>query len=373
MLIAVIESLVWWGTGPGDPITGPRPLAAFLPLLMAVPLWWRRSRPLLVAVLVWLSVVAEIAISGHVHEGIEEIVAVGVATFAVAAYAPRREAFLGLGLTAAGYAVRSWYDVNVRSGKASELWAAAFFAAYLLALWLVGMVVQARRESTRSVARAVAVRLEADRAVAEERARIARDLHDIVAHNLSVVVVQAAGGRAQVGEGSADTERTLEKIETSGRQALGEMRRLLGVLRASDGPEVDGQWVPTPGLGELDELVRGVQSAGLCVSLAIEGDVDRVPAAVAVSAYRVVQEALTNVLKHAGSNARADVAVGILADALTLTVVDDGLGPVADGGLGHGLLGMRERVSLVGGTFEAGGLPGGGFAVTARLPIGASA
>jgi signal transduction histidine kinase len=369
-LSATIESLVWTGTGPGDPIGGSRPVAALLPLLLALPLWWRRARPLLTCTLVMAGMVAQALISGHAAEGLETVVAAGLASYAVAAYGSRRRALIGLGVVVVGYGVWTGYDRNVRSGRSSELWAASFFALYLLALWLIGAVRQARRESIAAAGRAAVIEREAERAVTEERSRIARDLHDIVSHNLSVVVVQAAGGRARADRGPAETAATLEKIEASGRQALAEMRRLLGVLRTDESADsVAGGLSPTPGVADLESLVSSVREAGISVALDVDDGASRIPAAIGVSVYRIVQEALTNVLKHAGSGAHAEVTVRRCDHDVVVTVVDNGGGPGPDTGLGHGLRGMRERVTLLGGMLAAGGRPTGGFLVTARLPV----
>ena len=226
------------------------------------------------------------------------------------------------------------------------------------------MLVRARRQSVALAGRNAALQRQAEQAAAAERARIARELHDIVAHHLSVIVLQAAGARASgKAAGSA-----LEKIENSGRQALAETRRLLGVLRDTD--EETGL-APQPGISELDTLADSVRAAGLPVNLVIDGDPAAVPAAVDVSVYRIVQEALTNVLKHAGP-ARADVTIDCADEAVTIEVTDDGTRepgnrtPVG----GHGLAGMRERVAIFGGELHAGPRPGGGFAVQARLPLG---
>ena len=212
--------------------------------------------------------------------------------------------------------------------------------------------------------------------VRHSAAGIARELHDIVAHHLSVVVLQAAGARAS----GQPADRALEKIEHSGRQALTEMRRLLGMLRE---PDEGLELTPQPGLGELPALAESVRAAGLPVRLVIDGDRAAVPAAVDVSAYRIVQEALTNVLKHAGS-ARAEVSIGYADDAVTIEVADDGADLHAVPALaatdlvvagappasGRGLTGMRERVALFGGELRAGPKPEGGFTVRARLPLG---
>jgi signal transduction histidine kinase len=210
--------------------------------------------------------------------------------------------------------------------------------------------------------RAAALEHEALSAVSDERARMARELHDIVSHNLSVVVVQAAGARASGSDSAA-----LEKIERSGREALVEMRRLLGVLREEDhAPDA----MPQPGLAQLGQLAANVRAAGLPVALTVNGDVAGLPAAVELSVYRIVQEALTNALKHAGS-AAVQVVVDGAADAIEISVIDDGVGALHNGSVpsGHGLIGMRERVALFGGDLRAGPAGEGGFEVVARLPV----
>jgi signal transduction histidine kinase len=207
----------------------------------------------------------------------------------------------------------------------------------------------------------------ARRAVVEERLRIARELHDVVAHALSVIAVQAGAGR-MVGEDSPSTAReALASIETASRSALGEMRRLLMVLRSDEG-EVE-PLVPSPGLSELEGLVAATVRSGLPVEVRIDGDRVALPAGVDLAAYRIVQEALTNVRKHAHAR-RATVVISYDPGELGIEVRDDGVGPCANGrlGAGHGLVGMRERAALYGGTVETGPGSHGGFRVTARIP-----
>jgi signal transduction histidine kinase len=348
-----------------DPIPGPRWLVLALPLLLNVPMLWRRSRPLLVWSLVLAGVVLQAVVSGNSAEGLELIYAWGVGAYSVATYADRRGALAGLALAFAAYAIYAAENHDIQTGKASELWAGAFFALYMVACWLVGIFARSRREVAAHASRAAEIEREAGQAVFEERARMARELHDIVSHNLSVVVLQAAGARAQADPPT--DPGTLEKIERSGREALVEMRRLLGVLRA-DGE--DAALAPQPGLAQLDALVAGVRAHGLDIELIVDGACDGLPPALDLSAYRIVQEALTNTLKHAG-HARARVRVSRGPDAVVIEVVDDGGGALAaapsDGG--HGLVGMRERVALFGGDLRAEPRPEGGFAVQARLPL----
>jgi signal transduction histidine kinase len=215
------------------------------------------------------------------------------------------------------------------------------------------------------LARELAAR--ASEAVAEERARIARELHDLVAHNVSVMVIQAGAERHALSDDQKATRDTLESIEQSGRQALTEARRLLGMLRR-DGEREELE--PQPGVEQIDGLVEQVRKAGLKVALHVEGEPVALPAGLDLCVYRVVQEGLTNALKHAG-RAHADVRLRYAPRALDVEISDDGRGESTNGdGAGHGLIGMRERVALYGGTFEAGRRDGGGFEIRAHLPLG---
>jgi signal transduction histidine kinase len=310
------------------------------------------------------AVMVQALVSGYSPEGLEMVAAWVVGPYSVAAYGSRRDALVGIGLGVIGYGVYASQDANIRSGRSSELWAGAFFALAALAAWLVGMFVHTRRAEAAAHARALAFEHEAHHAVAEERARMARELHDIVSHNLSVVVVQAAGARAH--QGSDDVASTLAKIEQSGRDALVEMRRLLGVLRSDDEPSL----APQPGIADLPALAATVRTAGLAVTVDVAPDCDEVEPVAGLSAYRIVQEALTNTLKHAQATA---VTVSVRRDGnrLSVLIVDDGRGEAATAvSGGYGLLGMHERVKVLGGELRAGALPSGGFAVHAMLPVG---
>lgn len=206
-----------------------------------------------------------------------------------------------------------------------------------------------------------------EQAVAEERVRIARELHDVVAHHLSLITIQAGALRTQVAADSPAAE-TAGVIATTGHQAMDEMRRMLGVLRLG-ASEAGADHTPQPGLRDIEQLVKQTRAAGVTVALTVEGDARRLPPGVELSAYRIVQEALTNVLRHAGP-AHCTVVVAYGIDRLELRITDDGRGSNAtpsEGG--HGLVGMRERVALFGGELYAGGVPDGGFAVRATLPL----
>jgi signal transduction histidine kinase len=237
-----------------------------------------------------------------------------------------------------------------------------FYVLILAAPWSAGRAVRGWRLSDSRLEQQQA---QAEATITEERARIARELHDVIAHSISVMVLQARGGR-RVLEAEPDvTDEAFATIEQTGHQALEEMRRLVGMLRMSDETL---SLAPQPSLKELDRLVQQVQAAGLPVEVVVEGKVRDLPPSVEVSAYRIVQEALTNVLKHAGPS-RARVFLRFRASHLEVEIGDDGPGISADSGTGYGLIGMRERVSIYGGELRTERRPQGGFTLRVRLPL----
>ena len=237
-----------------------------------------------------------------------------------------------------------------------------FFALLLGAPWVAGRAVRQRRlndtELEQERARAAA-------AVVDERARIARELHDVVAHSISVMVLQARGGRRVLDSEPADARDAFGVIEWTGQQALDEMRRLVGMLRSGDETL---PLAPQPSLREVGTLVEQVRAAGLPVQLTVEGEPRDLPPGVDLSAFRIVQEALTNTLTHAGP-ARSRVVLRYRADELEIEISDDGPGSGVGSGSGYGLVGMRERVSVYGGELQAGRQPEGGYALRVRLPL----
>jgi signal transduction histidine kinase len=244
----------------------------------------------------------------------------------------------------------------IEPGQPFHLDDLVFFVVFWAGPLATGRFVQHRRarEHTQTAA-----------AVADERVRIARELHDVVAHAISVIVLQARGARRMLDVDPAETRTALDTIERTSEQALTEMRRLLGVLRSAD---EDVALAPQPSLRHLDALAAEIRASGLPVDIDVEGEQRDLPPGVDVSAYRIVQEALTNALKHAGP-ARASVRVRYGADALELEVADDGAGTGNGGGSGYGLAGVRERVTVYGGDIEAGAGPRGGYTLRARLPL----
>jgi signal transduction histidine kinase len=231
-----------------------------------------------------------------------------------------------------------------------------FTMAVAVGAWALGEAARNRR---------VAIAEEAQRALGEEQARIARELHDVIAHSVSMIVVQAAAADDVFDERPDQARVALRSIERAGRDAMRELRHLLSAVRP--GVETDST-EPQPGLARVDELADSLRAGGLDVAVAREGDPLPLPVGVDLSAYRIVQEALTNTLRHAQAT-RADVRLRYAPDALELEVTDDGRTAPANGVGGHGLVGMRERAALLGGTLDAGPRPEGGYRVHARLPL----
>jgi signal transduction histidine kinase len=342
----------------GDYLTASKAIYVPAGLLMTLPLAWRRRAPLPVAAVVMGALVFESLAVGSAPTQDAPLVGWLLAIYSVAAHCGRTAALLGGAMSLGAGLV--WIGIDD-----------FFFPVVVFGgAWLAGRMVR-QREVHAQVVEERSAALDRERvanaraAAAEERARIARELHDVLSHSVSVMVVQAGAERMALGSDRAATGETLEAIERTGRQALIEMRRLLGMLRVGGEPPAH---TPQPTLRELDELVAQVREAGLPVELQVEGEPAALPPGVAVSAYRIVQEALTNVLKHAGP-ARARVVVRYAGRELELEIVDDGRGSIRAGEAGHGLVGMRERVALYGGDFDAGTRNGGGFVVRARLPL----
>ncbi len=251
--------------------------------------------------------------------------------------------------------------------------AADFFWTTLIMsiAWFFGVALGSRTAQTRELRERVeAAERErsaaAERAAAAERSRIARELHDVVAHSVSVMVVQASGVRRLLHDDQEREREALLSVEQIGREALSEMRRMLGVMRT--GEENRPELTPQPGLKYLDRLIAQVEEAGLPVTLRVEGDRPELPAGIDLSAYRIVQEGLTNALKHA-KGAHAEVVVRYGENGVEVEIADDGPGSNGSQSDGHGLVGMRERVALYGGTLDAGPRDGGGFVLRAQLPV----
>lgn len=347
-VVALLE--IWLGSGDH------RALVTAISLVATGSVAVRRRYPLLVGIVVPMLSAVQLALIPD-----PQIIAAGVAYFcdlyALAVWTSLRQFALGLAMLAAGAPVAAL-------GSDLSLPNTSFFA-------IVGVVVMllVRRVVGDRERRALLAERERDvlarEAVVEERARIARELHDVIAHHVSMIVLQAGAERSVLGEENASTREVLETVEKSGRSALAEMRRLLEMLRGGEKEPL----APQPGLADVPTLISQLGEAGLLVELQVEGEACELPVGIELSAYRIVQEALTNALKHAG-DARARVNVRYGPDSLELEIADDGAGePSRAPGGGHGLVGMRERVALYGGRFQANQAPGGGFVVRVALPI----
>ncbi|MGK5531637.1 sensor histidine kinase [Streptomyces sp. URMC 129] len=309
-----------------------------------------------------------------------------VITFTVASGTERGPSRLALGasLVAPTIATLRWPSRSDGETTAETVIYVLFLTIAFCLAWVLGDSLRTRRAYYAELEERAA-RLEQERetqarmAVAAERARIARELHDVVAHNVSVMVVQADGAAYVLDSAPEQTRSALHTISGTGRQALTEMRRLLGVLRSEDGAATGLDYVPQPGVEQLADLVDQVRDTGLPVDFRIDGTPRPLPSGVELTAYRIVQEALTNTRKHGGPDVGATVRLEYGADALTVLAEDDGRGAQHElyqdrgaDGLGQGLIGMRERVGMVGGVLKAGPRPGGGFRISATLPLAAN-
>jgi len=346
----------WGGRGP---------LQVCLALGCTLPLAWRVRYPIATVVAITAAGGLLVAVAAPHQAPFEVFIGSVLASYSIGAHTSGRRRWLGVGLM---FGVGLPFMVAA-AGNGMATGNALAPIAWLTGAWAVGAIIRGRRLRTAELELLTAELaqqrdLQAQAAVAVERGRIARELHDVVAHNVSMMVVQA-GAADRVLEGDQpDVRRALAAIAGTGRETVDEMRLLLGVVRSDEGAGLS----PQPGLGDLDQLVSNVRSAGLHVDLRVEGERSPLSPGVDLSAYRIVQEALTNVLKHAGT-ASVEVTVRYANDAVQVEVCDDGRPREPTAGGGNGLIGMRERVAMLGGEFRAGARRDGGFAVFARLPI----
>jgi signal transduction histidine kinase len=368
LLAAAVTAMVLVDLSSPTDATGVRrtdAVAVLLSLLQTLPLAFRRRAPLPSFMLIIVAVCSYYVLGYEVTDG---TLATFVGVYTVAAYEDRVRSLVGLGLLAFGM---TWYW-SFRAepfDPTTPVW----IGILGLLSWGLGEYVKTRRAYTAEV-EALAERLdraralEARQAAWQERARLARELHDVIGHTVNVMVIQAGAGRRTLASDRGLAERAFQTIESTGREALEELDRLLGILRTEeDEPELP----PLPGLEQLHALAGRFEDAGLPVELAIEGDEVSLPRSLDQSAYRIIQEALTNALRHGGGTI-AHVAVRYRADRFELEVANDSHGnrrlPDHAGG-GRGLIGIQERVALFGGELEAGPSAGGGFVVRCRFPL----
>jgi signal transduction histidine kinase len=347
-------------------------LAAVFATALIVPLAWRRTRTVMAGAIIAGVAILQWAL--HVPPVLADI-AVPLIVYALAAFGPRWASLGGLGLALLGailLVTRYFYNLTSLSLAEVPRGMVIVITVWVLVLfsWTSGDLTRTKRLREQALSdRAHRLEIEAQHerelAASDERAHIAREMHDIVAHSLSVIITQADGARYAAVANPAIAPETLATIAAIGRSSLQEMRRLLGVLRGDEA----GSTRPLPGLADLDELLLGIRAAGLPVDFSILGEARReMPPGAELTAYRAVQEGLTNVIKHAGPNVHAAVNLSWNAHGLEVSVRDDGRGAAAAVTGGNGLRGMAERVKLYEGTLTSGPLPGGGFGITAFIP-----
>ena len=359
----------------GDPSWGrPKALGVVLALASTVPVAWRARRPLTVCAVVLAANGGCVYVAAPMQAAFQPFLALVLCGYSVGSRAEGRPSiWVPPALAVAAipmFALAVAVGQDPGNAIPSYVW--------LIAAWAIGRVVRSWRLKNLALERAnreldMQRELQAQAAVMVERGRIARELHDVIAHNVSMMVVQAGAAERVLDGDHPHVRKALDVIATTGRQTVDEMRALLGVLRADAGL---GGLTPQPSLDDLGELVRGVREAGLPVTLRIDGEPCQLSQALGLSAFRIVQEALTNALRHAGP-AQAEVTIRYQAAAVELEIRDTGGGRdgqpgperVNGHGPGHGLVGMRERVAMFGGEFTAAPAPGGGYLVRARMPF----
>jgi signal transduction histidine kinase len=362
VVLGLGQAEVWWVDALATHRQGPAWAQALGYGVASLALVLRRVHPLECVLLVCGALVLQFAAFGS-PEGFGVLVAPLVAAYSVARHEERRRALVGLAAVLTLFV--AWAVFDPLNDGLAEYVGSVFWLSFWLIAWLLGAYLRTRRLYAQGLVREQEERAMA--AVAEERNRIARELHDVVGHSVSVMTVQASAVRRLMRPDQAKERAALETVEAAGREALAEMRRMVGVLRSGDAPP---DLAPPPTLNQLDRLVENFRRAGLDVVLEAEGAVVPLPPGLDLTAYRLIQEALTNTLRHAQAT-RVVVCVRYGQDALFLSVRDDGRGPTGTPD-GTGLLGMRERVAVYGGTLSTRGAEGGGFELAAELPLAAT-
>ena len=324
----------------------------FLVVVQAAVLFWRRTQPIAVLLVVIVTMIVAFAIAPDREPSSP---ALAFAVYAVSVYGPGRARLVVVG-TAIVMVVSAVAPLLLNDFDTSRKLLPP--GVVTLIAWVIGDYIRSRRTFfSELVARH---QKEREQAAEEERLRIARELHDVVAHNVSAMAIQAGAARVS---GSSSAE-ALESIEAGARATLAELNRLLGVLRKSPGAPL----APQPALDEAEALLKPAREAGLEATLKVTGEKRPLPSALELSAYRIIQEAITNVLKHANAS-RVEVVVEYQPDALLVTISDNGTGGNSTESTGHGLIGMHERVELFGGEMKTGSSSLGGFTVRAKLPL----
>jgi signal transduction histidine kinase len=367
LTLVIGQQEAWFPLGPGfSSFSGPPLALSLTSAVAALALLWRRRAPLAVCVAVNVVLASYCLVFGS-PDGLSVLVPVVFSLYAVGRYADWSQLAVAFTVTGVAETVHLWRDPRPALPLGPEI---LFFAGQLVS-GLLGRVVLRYRSDVQVLTRR-AERLEVERearareAVVAERARIAHELHDLVGHGLSLIVLQVVGAQGALEKGQrAATDQQLAKLEATARNTLAEMRRLVAVVG-----DDDTALAPPPGIDEIAGLVEAVRGEGLAVELELPSSVADVPTGLGLTVYRIVQEGLTNVMRHAGSGASTRVVVTRRAGELDVDVLDTGVGrSTGDDQPGRGLAGMRERVSLYGGTLDVGSTPAGGFRVHASLPL----
>ncbi|MEU8248938.1 sensor histidine kinase [Nonomuraea sp. NPDC048916] len=345
--------------GDGDPLA-----TSVQVLVVAASLWWRRTHPIPTTAVTIAGLCASGQLGFLLFFG--QFVPFLIAVFSVARHGKGREPWIGAAMASAALIYADLF-IELLGGFNEMLYHwGVVGVCFAFGRWQSIMARHAQSSQRRAVAAEVAAAEQAAQAVIEERTRIARELHDIVAHAMSVMVVQAGAAEQMVTDDPDRVRSTLATIRRTGNGALAEMRRVVTMLRDTD--EV-GLLSPQPGLSGLQTLVDDARKSGLPVEFAVAGAPRALPAGLDLAAFRIVQEALTNARRHANAATEVSVGVTFSTDKLRIDVRDDGCGRPGTAGTGHGLIGMRERAALYGGTLQAAPLPDRGFAVAAVLPL----
>jgi signal transduction histidine kinase len=366
LLVAVLVIAGWVNVLTASDRQGSVVLNLLVVSVMGLSLLWRRDRPLVPVVCCGIGMPLSAAVLTAPPYIFVSVAMMSTASYSAGAHLERRRALHGLAIV-----VLSLTTVVLIFDPSDWLFPIGVFG---VVPWLAGRTMRNQTLLARELAEKAelaehAREEEERRAIAMERSRIARELHDVLAHNLSVMVVQAGGARRIVEKRPEQAAQVADLIELTGRETLAELRQLFGPVRHGEGEDLQGP----VGIDRVEELAARARAAGLSVHVHVEGERVMLPTGVDLTAYRVVQEALTNTLKH-GGRAQATVTVSYEPNEIVLSIEDDGVGAGGSGeelgelGGGHGLVGMRERVELYGGLLQAGSRPGGGFAVRVRLP-----
>lgn len=364
VFVALLVDRVFLGLGTPTDVAGDARWTFPLFLVGDLALLWRRRLPSVAAVGFFTPYAVHASITSAGVEGAFALFPALVVLYSLGAYATDRALAAGILGVVALSAVHDTQDPHLHLSNSDEIWSYVFWVTVQGLVLMAGVAVATRRKSVEATRRAQRVEQERRDAVTDERAKIARELHDVVTHNVNVVVMQAMAARGILSTDPARAHAPLQAIETSGREALAEMRRMLGVLR-----EDEPMLVPQPGAADVARLAHTLRASGQRIDCTLSGDLETLPPGLGMVVYRIVQESLTNAMKHA-AGAWVQLSVTLVDACLEVRVRNGaGTGEADPTGAGHGLVGMAERAALFGGEVDAGPTSDGGFVVVARLPV----